>query len=300
MGYQVCRMPVPQRIKHAIALLCLLACTLPASAQIAASLRVSRKMHLAGEPVMAVVTVTNHAGKTLVFQSDGRVPWLSFAIKNSNGNTAQTIQSSLFGPMKIEAGQTLAREVDLSQHFHLADPGNFSASASIREPQEGMVFTTTNKVFFTLSTGRTHWSQKVGTSRGSSATREYRLIQFTDDSKSYLYAQICDGSGTRPLHTFRLGEALMLRRPLVTVDGKQNMHVLFLGTPTMWVHSIVDFNGRLLGSQIHQRGPVGDPQLIASGNGSVRVVNSIPYDPKAAAQEKAKIRKATDRPNITY
>jgi hypothetical protein len=290
-------MPDLPRLKYVMALLCLLGCTLSAHAQIATSLRLSRKMHLAGEPVLAVVTVTNHAGRTLVFQSDGRVPWLSFAVKNSNGNNAQSRSSSLFGPMKIEAGQTLSREVDLAQHFHLSDPGNFSVYASIREPQEGMVFTTTNKIFFTLSTGRTQWSQKIGISGGS---REYRLIQFTDDSKSHLYAQICEGSGSYPIHTFRLGEALMLRRPIVTVDRKQNMHAMFLGTPTMWVHCIVDYNGRLLGRQIHQRGPVGDPQLVTTQDGSVRVVNSIPYDSKAAAQEKAKIRKATDRPNVTY
>jgi hypothetical protein len=254
-------------------------------------------MHLAGEPVMAVVTVTNHAGRTLVFQSEGRIPWLSFTIKNSNGSNAQTKSSSLFGPMKIEAGQTLAREVDLTQHFHLSEPGNFSVYASIREPQEGMTYSNTNKAFFSLSTGRTHWSQKVGISGGS---REYRLIQFTDESKSHLYAQVRDGAGNLPLHTFRLGEALMLRRPLVTVDRKQNMHVMFLGTPSMWVYGIVDYNGRLLGRQIHQRGPLGDPQFVTAGDGSVQVANSIPYDPKAAAQEKAKIRKATDRPNITY
>jgi hypothetical protein len=297
MGYLVCRMPDSPRLRLVFALLCLLGCTLPASAQIATSLRLARKMHLAGEPVMAVVTVTNHAGRTLVFQSDGRVPWLSFTVKNSNGSNAQSRTSSLFGPMKIEAGQTLAREVNLSEHFHLSDPGNFSVFASIREPQEGMVFSNTNKIFFTLSTGRTHWSQKVGISGGA---REYRLVQFTDDSKSHLYTQILDSAGRRPLHTLRLGEALMLRRPLVTVDRNQNMHVMFLGTPTMWVHCIVDTNGRMLGRQIHQRGPVGDPQLVTAGDGSVRVANSIPYDPKAAAQEKAKIRKATDRPNITY
>lgn len=290
-------MPIPPRLKLVIAVLCLLGCTFPASAQIATSLRLSRKMHLAGEPVLAVVTVTNHAGRSLVFQSDGRIPWLSFSINHSTGNNVQTKSSSLFGPMKIEAGQTLAREVDLTQHFHLSNPGNFTVHAAIREPREGMVFSNTNKAFFSLSTGRTHWSQKVGLSRGS---REYRLIQFTDESKSHLYAQVLDGAGNLPLHTLRLGEALMLRRPLVTVDKKQNMHVMFLGTPTMWVHCTIDCNGRLLGRQIHQRGPVGDPQLITTGDGSVQVVNSIPYDPKAAAQEKAKIRKATDRPDITY
>lgn len=293
-------MPVHPRLPLAATLFCLIASSLSASAQIATSLRIPRKIYLAGEPVIAVVSVTNHAGRTLVFQSDGRVPWLSFDLKKTNGNSAFALPASQFGPMKIEAGQTLAREVDLSQHFQLSEPGNFSVFASVREPQEGMVYSTTNKQFFSLSTGRTHWSQKVGLPGSSGASRAYHLIQFTDGNKSYLYAQIRDGENISPIHTFQLGESLTIRRPITSVDRKQNMHVLYLGTPTMWVHCVINFDGQLLARQIHQRGPVGDPQFATAGDGSIHVVNSIPYNAKAAAEEKAKIRKATDRPKITY
>jgi len=92
----------------------------------------------------------------------------------------------------------------------------------------------------------------------------------------------------------------MLRKPLVTVDRKQCMHVMFLATPTMWVHCTVDTDGKLINREIHQRGSQGDPQLLTFGDGTVRVANSIPYDQKAAAEAKAKIRKASDRPPITY
>lgn len=278
--------------------LCLAA--LPAGGQIAASLQVSRKMHLAGEPVMAVLTVTNHAGRTLVFQSDGRFQWLNFQVKDSSGNVVNPRQAKPFGPLKIEAGQTLARKVDLTQYFHLSEPGNFSVIASIREPREEMSMIHTNKAFFVQSTGTVQWSQKIGLGDSSGATREFRLVHFTDESKSYLYAQIRDGMGSRPLQTFRLGEVLMLRRPMATVDRNQRMHAMYLGTPTMWVHCVVDRSGNLLSSQIHQRAPVGDPQLVTGGDGAVRVVNSIPYDPKAAQEARGKIRKATDRPAITY
>jgi hypothetical protein len=92
----------------------------------------------------------------------------------------------------------------------------------------------------------------------------------------------------------------MLRKPLATVDRQQRMHVMFLATPTMWVHCVIDTDGKLNDRQIHQRGPQGDPQLLTFGDGSVRVANSIPYDPKAAAEARAKIRKASDRPPIVY
>ena len=87
---------------------------------------------------------------------------------------------------------------------------------------------------------------------------------------------------------------------MATVDAQQRMHVLFLATPTMWVHCQINSDGKLIGRQIHQRGEEGDPQLLTLGDGSVRVANSIVYDAKAAAELKAKTRKASDRPAGTY
>lgn len=269
-------------------------------AQLATSLRISKQQHLAGEPVLAVITLTNHAGKELTFQSDGRFQWLDFIVKNSNGEPVSSRTRSLFGPMKIAAGQSLAREVDLSQHFQLNEPGNFSVSAVIRLPGDNTQATSTNRVLFNQSHGRLYWSQKVGLSTDPNQTREFRLLNFSGDSKSQIYAQIVDGRSGQQVRTFLLGDVLMLRKPLTTVDRQQRMHVMFLATPTMWVHCVIDTDGKLKDRQIHQRGPQGDPQLLTFADGSVRVSNSIPYDPKAAAAQRAKIRKASDRPPILY
>jgi hypothetical protein len=274
----------------------LLGCASFASAQVSASLSIAKKQHLAGEPVLAVVTVTNHSGSDLVFQSDGRFQWLNLLVKTSNGHPVNPRNSKLFGPMKIKAGQTLAREVNLTEHFQLDDPGNFSVSAVIQTPGGLSAGSSTNRVFFNQSPGRVYWSQKVGIPGKSGQTREFRVINFSGDSKAHLYAQIVDGRTGQFVRTFPLGDVLMLRKPLVTVDRQQRMHVMFLATPAMWVHSVVDIDGRLINRQIHQRGPQGDPQLLTFADGSVGVANSIPYDPKAAAEQRAAVRKASDRP----
>lgn len=276
-----------------------LLCAGSAHAQIASSLKIGKKQHLAGESVMAVVTVTNHAGKDLVFHSDGRFQWLDFIVKTANGTMVSPKNRVLFGPMKIGAGETLAREVDLSQHFQLDGPGNFSASAVIRPPGDGSNGTSTNRVFFNQSPGRLYWSQKVGVA-GGNRTREFRVLNFTGDSKSHIYAQIMDDKTGQLVRTFALGEVLMLRKPLVTVDRQQRMHVMYLATPVMWVHYVIDSDGNVVNRQIHQRGPVGDPQLLTLGDGSVQVSNSIPYDPKAAAEQRAKIHKVSDRPTAAH
>lgn len=245
-------------------------------AQLATSLRLSKKQYLAGEPVTAIVTITNHAGRELVFRSDGRFQWLDFVVKNSNGDPVNTKGGSLFGPMKIGAGQSLAREVDLARSFQLSEPGNFSVAAVIRPPGDNTQGSSTNRVFFNQSPGRLYWSQKVGIPGRATQTREYRLLNFAGDSKSQIYAQIVDGQSGQFVRTFLLGDVLMLRKPLATVDRQQRMHVMFLATPTMWVHCVVDTDGKLDDRQIHQRGPQGDPQLLTFADGSVRVANSIP------------------------
>lgn len=278
----------------AVALVC------SAHAQLATSLSVTKKQYLAGEPVIAIVTITNHSGNDLTFASDGRVQWLDFMIKDSKGNSVTPRGNKVFGKMTIKAGESLAREVDLAQCFILTEPGNFSVGAVIRLPGATTEGTSTNRVLFNQSPGLLYWSQSVGIAGRSGQTRKYRIINFAGDQKTQIYAQIVDERTGQFVHTFLLGDLLMLRKPLVTVDRQQHMHVMFLATPTMWVHCEVDTDGKLVNREIHQRGSQGDPQLLTFADGTVRVANSIPYDQKAAAEAKAKIRKASDRPPITY
>lgn len=281
-------------------LLLALALVLPAQAQLATSLRLNKKQYLAGEPVIAVVTITNHAGRELTFASDGRSQWLNFIIKDSRGNSVMPRSRSVFGKMSIKAGETLAREVDLGQHFILTEQGSFNVGAVIHMPGSTSDGTGTNRVSFNQSPGRLYWSQSVGISGRSGQTRQYRLINFAGDLKNQLYAQIVDDRTGQSIKTFLLGDVLMLRKPVATVDRSQRLHVMFLATPTMWVHCEIDTDGKLVNRQIHERGAVGDPKLLTFGDGSVRVGNSIPYDQKAAAEARAKTRKASDRPAINY
>jgi hypothetical protein len=287
-------------VKILSAFACCLLFASSASAQLSATLKLSKKQYLAGEPVMALVTVTNYAGQSLTFASDGRTQWLDFVLKNSRSESVTPISRSLFGKMTIAAGQTMAREVDLTQNFQLSEPGSYLVSAVIHLPGGMGEGTSTNRVTFNQSPGAPFWTQKVGIAGKPGQTREFRILNFSGDEKDQIYAQVLDNRSGQNIRTFLLGDVLMLRKPLVTVDRAQRMHVMFLATPSMWVHCQIDTDGKLVERQLHQRGNQGDPQLLTFGDGSVRVSNSIPYDQKAAAEAKAKVRKASDRPQITY
>lgn len=271
-----------------------------ASAQLSATLRLSKNQYLAGEPVIASVNITNYAGQDLTFYGDGRMQWLTFILKDSRGEEVTPKGRAAFGKVTIKAGASMARQVDLSQIFYLSEPGNFSATAVIHRPGNTGDGTSSNRVLFNQSPGVAYWKQKVGIPGKSGQTREFRVINFSGEEKAQIYIQVIDGKTGQNVRTFNMGEVLMLRKPLVTVDRLQRMHVMYLGTPTMWVHCEVDTDGKLVSRQLHQRGPQGDPQLLTFADGSVRVSNSIPYDEKAVSEAKAKVRKASDRPPITY
>ncbi len=271
------------------------------SAQISAQLQLNKTQYIAGEPVVALLTVTNHAGRELVFHGDGRRDWLDFHVRDRNGNPVNQSKRGAFGAMRIAAGQSLQRQVNLSEYYFLNEPGNFSVAAAIRTlGGDNSVNITTNRVIFTLNPGRIYWSQKVGVPGRRNQTREYRVLQTSNNQRSQLYAQIVDDRTGLPMRTFNLGDSLSIRRPSVTVDKQQRMHVMFISTPTMWVHYIVDLEGNVVNRDIHQRGPQGDPRLVTMSDGTVLVSNSIPYDPAAAAAARARIRNISDRPNIVY
>lgn len=272
-----------------------------AHAQLVASLRLTKSQYVAGEPIIAIVTITNHAGQNLTLQNEGRAKWLDFLVRNSNGAPVNSpAGSGAFGALKIGAGQSMAREVDLSQHFSLSEPGNFSVAAVIRMNGQSSGDTATNRAIFSLNPGRTYWAQKVGIAGKGNRTREYRVLTFSGEQKSELYAQVIDNTTGKKVRTFPLGDSLSIRKPSVTVDRTQRLHVLFLATPSIYVHCQIDTDGRLVKRDFHQRGPQGDPVLLTSGKGDVGVANSIPYDPKAIEAQRRQTRKASDRPAFIY
>ena len=264
--------------------------------QITATLRLNKTQYVAGEAVVGVVTITNNSGQDQVFQTTSRMPWLDFVIKDSKGEPTTPKGRMTFGAVRIPAGQTMAREVVLNTQFQLSDPGNYSVYGVVRTPGQTTEGYSTNRLLFNLSSARPYWTQKVGVKGDASKLREFRVLNYSGNQKTELYIQVMDCATGTSIQTYSIGEVLMFRKPQITVDRDQILHVFFLSGPTMWTHVQADTSGKLLKREFHLRGPQGDPQLLTMADGRIGISNSIPYDPKAAAEAKAKVRKASDRP----
>ena len=274
-------------------------CLATARAQVDVRLTMARNNYVAGESVQATVTVTNRSGQDLVFQGSSRIGWLDLMVNTGTGNPLSPVAMPAFGSVKIPLGQTMSRTVDLSQLYPLQTVGNYSVYASVRLPGQDRIGVASNRLTFSVNSARTYWTQRIGLPGKSGQGREFRVLEFNSGSKTMIYAQVADTRTGSALRTHALGEVLMFRKPSVTLDNRQVMHVLYLMSPDMWGHVRVAADGQLLGRELHKRGN-SDPVLYTSRDGIVEVGNSIPYDPKAEAEARGKVRKASDRPSFIF
>lgn len=271
-----------------------------ASAQLEVSIRTTQTQFLAGESIVVGVTITNRTGNDIILASKGRTPWLDFVVKRGNGEAVSSVGRGDFAPVKIGAGQTMAKSIEISKLFHLKEQDTYTVSAVIRPTGDAANGFVSNRILFTTANARADWSQKVGVPGSNGLTREYRLMNFTNSQKTQLYCQLIDSKTGTSMQTLNLGEALLFRKPQAAVDKVQTLHVLYLATPEFYVLARIDINGRFLGRELHQRGGAGDPKLVTFGDGSVKVSGSVLYDPKAAAKQEGKIRNISERPPYTY
>lgn len=279
--------------------LILASCSATAWGQLGVSIQMNQSQLLAGETVMVQVTITNHTGNELILASNGRTPWLDMVVKRSNGEIAAALGRSNFGAVKIGSGQSMSKTIEISGLYNLREPGSYSVSALIRSGADNNGFIS-NRLLFTTVNVRPDWSQKVGVPGQPGKTHEFRVINFTNASKSMLYTQVMDTKTGISLQTLCLGEALLFRKPQAAVDGSQILNVLYLATPEFYVHARIDSNGQFLGRSLHKRGASGDPRLMTFADGSVHVAGSILYDEKAEAEARGKIRNISERPTYTY
>ena len=271
-----------------------------ASSQVQVSLQMPKSSYLHGESVQVGVKITNLSGQNLVFQGSAQQSWIDFMVNSSRGVPLTPVGSPAFGTVKIPAGKTVTRSVNLNKLYSLNDLGNYSVYAIVRPPGRNSGGFQSQRHLFTVSTAKPYWSQIVGVPGKKGESREYRLIQFTGGRKLMLYIQVTNAKTGYVLRTHGLGESIMFRKPTVAVDGALTMHVLYLATPDIWGHARVNPDGEFLGRDLYKSSNLGDPSLVKLEGGKIRASGGIPFDPKAEAARKAKTRKASERPAFIY
>lgn len=267
-----------------------------AHAQISVTMKVDRNSYLVNEPVTAVVSITNRSGRELFFHSEanGQVAksWLDFALRHSGGKPLIRVNNGVFRAAKLPPGQAISRRVNLSSLYRIGQPGNFSTNAKITI--DGLTYQS-NATHFSISTGSPLFNQAFGAPGTKYPDREYRVISFNDGRKTSIFAAVHDRKTKMSLATNRLSNVLLFKQPQATLDGKNNLHVLYQSNPEIFVHATVNKDGMMTASKFYKRGASGIPGLMAFANGEIKVRGGIPYDPAKEAKERAKAKTISER-----
>jgi hypothetical protein len=287
-------------IRSLIAPTLLLACVSFAAtsqAQIQVDLKFKRLQYIAYEPVVATLSITNLAGRDIdLHDADGQ-SWLGFEITGSDGQSiAPMSNESGRAPLKIQAGQRVTHQFNLTPVYPVHDPGTYHARTNVYFADLGKFFYSPTRVF-EVTDARPIWQQTVGIPSGGSASgnsRTYSLLTNRFPDHTSLYVRVQDKESGIVYATYSLGREIAFEEPQVEIDHANQLHVLHCSAPRAWAYSRIGLNGELVAHSSYMETKT-RPKLVRSGNGEVAVRGGTIESP-AAQNSRGTVPKLSARP----
>jgi hypothetical protein len=267
---------------------------LSAQGQIQVDLKFKRLQYIAYEPVIATVTITNLAGRDIVLRDDNDQHWYGFEVTANEGRTLAPLQQSAEAPLKIAAGTSVTRKINLTPLFPINDLGVYHVRANVFFADLNKFFYAPAKVF-EVTTARPIWQRTVG-DPGNGGVRTFSLMTNRFPDHTSLYVRVEDKENSLVYATFSLGRVISFDEPHAEVDRQNQLHVLQCSAPRVWSYSVVGLDGRLLKRATYSQ-TRSSPHLSRAANGSVAVSGGM-LDVAAAAPPAAvrTVPKLSDRP----
>jgi hypothetical protein len=267
-------------------------------AQFQVSLSLDRRQYLVREPMIATVTVVNRSGSTVVLGGKGAKSWLSFSMFNSEGRSLSPLQATSEETISFGAGQTIQRKLRLSDTHEISEIGIYNLIVSAYHPESNEYYKSNRILFNVIDEKVFGRALTFGIPLGypnAGETRQHALLVHPIDDRTYLYYRMIDERTKDVMGTFQLAPVTMVREPQFTLDRDNNLHVMFLSTPTYTVHAIVSPDGRVTSKKVYTETPKTRPRLFLTADNTVVARGGVPYVPAtAAAAERS--RSISERP----
>jgi hypothetical protein len=265
LSYRVIKWTLP------FAFFCLLATGV--EAQIQVELKLKRLQYIAYEPVVAILGITNLAGRDVdLHDADGQ-SWYGFEVTGSEGQQIPPMTTANSQPpLKIEAGQKVTQRIDLTPIFPVHDFGAYHVRAHIYFADLGKFFYSTTKVF-EVTDARPIWQRTVGLPEsvpGPGSVRTYSLLTNRFPDHTSLYVRVEDKDTGIVYATYSLGRAIAFDEPQAEIDRANQLHVLHCAAPRNWAYSRIGLNGELLAHSSFMETKT-RPRLFHATNGEVAV-----------------------------
>jgi hypothetical protein len=267
-------------------------------AQIEVSLKISRRLFMAYEPIVATVTITNLAGRDILLQDAEGQKWFGFSITNSEESPVPPRDMNYqVSPLSVPAGQSVKRKVNLNELYPVNDFGLYRVRASIYFADMHKYFSST-PAGVEISEGKVVWRQVVGVpegQEGAGSNRVITLLTFRQLKDNELYARIEDPDAGIMFCTHPIGRVLVEEAPQVVLDDQNQVHVLQLVGPKTYTYTRIGLNGEVM-EQTSYNQLKSKPHLKKIANGNVAVAGGQLEEPIAAEAGTAKVPKLSDRP----
>src|SRR2546430_3463761 len=283
-------------IGRILSIACLLIFAAKTEAQIQVDLKFKRLQYIAYESVVATLSITNLAGRDIDLHNADGQSWLGFEITGNEGQpiapiTAESGQAAL----KVEAGQRVTHQVNLTPLYPVHDFGTYHVRTNVYFADLGKFFYSPTRVF-EVTDARPIWQQTVGIPGGVAASgevRTYSLLTNRFPDHTSLYVRVQDKDTGIVYATYPLGRTIAFEQPQAEIDRANQLHVLHCAAPRAWSYSRIGLNGELLEHSSFME-TKSRPRLVHSGNGEVAVRGGMIETPAQTSRSRAP--KLSDRP----
>src|SRR6266404_3506759 len=179
-----------------------------AEGQIQVDLKFKRMQYIAYEPVVATLAITNLAGRDIELHDANGQSWLGFEVTGYEDQPVTLLSTeNAQPPLKIEAGQRVTRQIDLTPLYPVNEFGAYHVRTNIYFADLGKFFYSGTRVF-EVTDARPIWQQTVGIPDGiaaAGAVRTYSLLTNRFPDHTSLYVRVQDKDTGIVYATYSLG-----------------------------------------------------------------------------------------------
>jgi hypothetical protein len=271
-----------------LAAICIFVFATAAEAQVQVDLKFKRLQYIAYESVVATVAITNLAGRDIELHDADGQSWLGFEITGSEEQPIAPLSgANREPPLKIQAGQRVTRQIDLTPLYPVHEYGAYHVRTNVYFADLGKFFYSGTRVF-EVTDARPIWQQTVGVpgASGSDEVRTYSLMTNRFPNHTSLYVRVQDKDTGVVYATYSLGRTIAFEQPQAEIDRANQLHVLHCAAPRAWSYARVGLNGELLEHSTFMETRT-RPHLVHSGGGEVAVRGGMVEAPAQSSGGKA-------------
>jgi hypothetical protein len=225
-------------------LLSVLAAARPAAAQFRLGLILSPSPALPMEPVTAVIRVENQSGAPLLFETTNANARIEFDVRDEQGDLLEP-RGAVPQPDGIVAPSVmLVATVNLTRAYAFTDLQTYGVELVLVWADRRYI---AKKTFLKVVGGIEMATTSVAMLDGT--TRTFSLRSVSRDRYEHLILRIDDLEAGRCYGVMDLGPSVRTEKPVLRLDGSQNIHVMFQASPVQKFYGVFSANGEYVRSR---------------------------------------------------